>query len=60
MTLERLLGYVVCPKCHGRLERDPGGEWLVCNADRLAYPFRDGIACLTADAAVARDSIEPG
>jgi uncharacterized protein YbaR (Trm112 family) len=51
MNLERLLGYVVCPHCQGRLEPDPAREWLICATDRLAYPIRDGIACLTAESA---------
>lgn len=56
MNLDRLLDYVVCPRCHGRLQPDPAHEWLLCAADRLAYPLRDGIACLTAEAAKPLDS----
>jgi uncharacterized protein len=43
----RLLDLLVCPLCKGRLEhlRPPQHETqeLVCNADRLAFPVRDGI-----------------
>lgn len=48
----RLLEILVCPLCKGPLKRLPGGRSadgtpfdaeLVCNADRLAYPVRDGI-----------------
>jgi len=48
MTLDhRLLELLVCPLCKGPLEllRGTGasnGE-LVCHADRLAFPVRDGI-----------------
>ncbi|KNZ33930.1 MAG: hypothetical protein AD742_02365 [Methylibium sp. NZG] len=43
----RLLELLVCPLCKGRLEhlRPPQQEAqeLVCHADRLAFPVRDGI-----------------
>jgi uncharacterized protein YbaR (Trm112 family) len=43
----RLLELLVCPLCRGPLEhkRPPQDERqeLVCHADRLAFPVRDGI-----------------
>jgi uncharacterized protein YbaR (Trm112 family) len=43
----RLLELLVCPLCKGPLEhlRPPQQERveLVCHADRLAFPVRDGI-----------------
>jgi uncharacterized protein YbaR (Trm112 family) len=43
----RLLNLLVCPICKGPLEhwRPPVQERheLVCHADRLAFPVRDGI-----------------
>ncbi len=43
----RLLDLLVCPICKGPLQhwRPPEHERveLVCNADRLAFPVRDGI-----------------
>lgn len=43
----RLLNLLVCPICKGPLEhwRPPTQERheLVCHADRLAFPVRDGI-----------------
>jgi len=48
----RLLEILVCPLCKGPLKRLPGGRSadgtafdaeFVCNADRLAFPVRDGI-----------------
>jgi uncharacterized protein YbaR (Trm112 family) len=43
----RLLNLLVCPICKGPLEhwRPPAQERheLVCHADRLAFPVRDGI-----------------
>ncbi|MGC4076204.1 MAG: Trm112 family protein [Rubrivivax sp.] len=48
MTLDhRLIELLVCPVCKGPLEvsRDDlqRPTALVCNADRLAFPIRDGI-----------------
>jgi uncharacterized protein YbaR (Trm112 family) len=43
----RMLELLVCPICKGPLEflRPPlhAAEELVCRADRLAFPVRDGI-----------------
>nr|WP_314358641.1 Trm112 family protein [uncultured Achromobacter sp.] len=39
----RLLDILVCPLCKGRLENDRQHAELVCRADRLAFPIRDGI-----------------
>ncbi|CAB3656227.1 hypothetical protein LMG26696_03124 [Achromobacter pulmonis] len=39
----RLLDILVCPLCKGRLEHDRTRAELVCRADRLAFPLRDGI-----------------
>lgn len=39
----RLLDILVCPLCKGRLEHDRQQAELVCRADRLAFPIRDGI-----------------
>jgi uncharacterized protein len=46
----RLLELLVCPICKGPLEHrrppvDPQQE-LVCHADHLAFPVRDGIPVL--------------
>ena len=39
----RLLEILVCPLCKGKLVyHKPAGE-LVCKADRLGYPVKDGI-----------------
>ena len=39
----RLLDLLVCPLCKGPLVlRKAAGE-LICKADRLAFPIRDGI-----------------
>jgi uncharacterized protein YbaR (Trm112 family) len=55
----RLLELLVCPLCKGPLEYLRTPPELVCHADRLAFPIRDGIAVMlesearSLDAAVA-------
>jgi uncharacterized protein YbaR (Trm112 family) len=39
----RLLEILVCPLCKGPLRHDRTAQELICAADRLAYPIRDGI-----------------
>lgn len=39
----KLLDILVCPVCKGPLRYDRQAGELVCRADRLAYPIRDGI-----------------
>lgn len=42
----RLLELLVCPICKGPLQRHKDDDTLVCTAERLAYPVRDGIPLL--------------
>lgn len=51
MSLDhRLLELLVCPLCKGPLQphRDSHGllDELICPADRMAFPVRDGIAAM--------------
>jgi uncharacterized protein len=47
MTMDaRLLELLVCPLCKGPLDYQAAAAELVCNADRLAFPIRDGIAVM--------------
>ncbi len=39
----RLLDILVCPLCKGTLDFHKDAQELVCKADALAYPIRDGI-----------------
>ncbi|WP_081695026.1 Trm112 family protein [Bordetella trematum] len=39
----RLLDILVCPLCKGRLEFARTQQELICQADRLAFPVRDGV-----------------
>ena len=42
----RLIELLVCPICKGPLTHEREARELVCAADRLAYPIRDGIAVM--------------
>ena len=39
----RLLDILVCPICKGPLVHHREQQVLVCRADRLAFPIKDGI-----------------
>ena len=39
----KLLEILVCPLCKGKLAYRKDADELVCKADRLAYPVKDGI-----------------
>ena len=45
----RLLDILVCPLCKGPLQHDKEAHELICAADRLAYPIRDGIPIMWAE-----------
>lgn len=39
----RLLEILVCPLCKSTLRHDRQRQELICHADRLAFPIRDGV-----------------
>lgn len=39
----RLLDILVCPLCKGALDYHRDAQELICKADALAFPIRDGI-----------------
>lgn len=47
----RLLEILVCPICKGPLDYLKAEQELVCKADRLAFPIRDGIPVMLEDEA---------
>lgn len=49
----RLLDILVCPLCKGPLDILREEQELVCKADRLAFPIRDGIPVMLEDEARA-------
>lgn len=54
-----LLEILVCPLCKGKLQYDKDKQELICRADRLAYPIRDGIPIMWEDQARVLDDM-PG
>ena len=40
---KKLLDILVCPLCKGKLIYRKDRQELICKADRLAFPIRDGI-----------------
>ncbi|NIY47118.1 Trm112 family protein [Cedecea colo] len=42
----RLLEIIACPVCNGKLYFNQEKQELICKADGLAFPFRDGIPVL--------------
>lgn len=47
----KLLEILVCPLCKGPLVYRKAEHELVCKADRLAFPLRDGIPVMLEDEA---------
>ncbi|MDH5444662.1 MAG: Trm112 family protein [Gammaproteobacteria bacterium] len=39
----KLLDILACPVCKSSLVYDKNNQELICKADRLAFPVRDGI-----------------
>jgi uncharacterized protein YbaR (Trm112 family) len=54
----RLLEILVCPLCKGALEVLRDKHELVCKADRLAFPVRDGIPVMLEEEARAMSAEE--
>ena len=56
----RLIELLVCPICKGPLElvrgESPAHAELVCNADRLAFPVREGIPVMLEQEARSLDA----
>lgn len=55
----RLIELLVCPICKGPLKRGEDGRALVCSADRLVYPIRDGIPVMLESEALALEDPDP-
>lgn len=54
----RLLEILVCPLCKGPLVHRKDALELVCKADRLAFPIKDGIPVMLEDDARKLDPAE--
>jgi uncharacterized protein len=49
----RLLDILACPICKSPLRFDRDTQQLICRADRLAFPVRDGIPVMLEEEAKA-------
>ena len=54
----KLLEILVCPICKGPLVYRRDVKELVCKADRLAYPIKDGIPVMLEEDARKLDPLE--
>jgi uncharacterized protein YbaR (Trm112 family) len=54
----KLLEILVCPLCKGPLVYQKEAQELICKADRLAFPIRDGIPVMLPDEARALEATE--
>ena len=54
----RLLDILVCPLCKGNLVYRKAEQELVCKADRLGFPIRDGIPVMLEEDARKLDPLE--
>ncbi len=55
---KKLLDILVCPLCKGKLVYDKANQELICKADRLAFPIRDGIPVMLEEEARPLDADE--
>ena len=55
----RLLDILACPICKGPLSFERAQSVLVCHADRLAYPIRDGVPIMLEEEARQLESSDP-
>jgi uncharacterized protein YbaR (Trm112 family) len=56
---KRLLDILACPLCKGPLQYAKQQQVLVCRADRLAFPIRDGIPVMLEDEAQRLQAQDP-
>lgn len=55
----KLLDILACPACKGPLVHAREAQVLICRADRLAYPIRDGIPVMLEEEARQLSSDDP-
>ncbi|AMN47279.1 tetraacyldisaccharide 4'-kinase [Steroidobacter denitrificans] len=55
----KLLDILACPLCKGPLQYVKARQVLVCRADRLAFPVRDGIPVMLEDEAQMLEPLDP-
>ena len=52
----KLLDILVCPVCKGRLQINANKTGLVCRADKLVFPIKDGIPIMLQSQSTPLDS----
>jgi len=55
----KLLDILACPLCKGPLTWHPDVQQLVCRAERLSYPVRDGVPVMLEEQARSLNSDDP-
>ena len=55
----KLLDILACPVCKGPLQYAKQHQSLLCRADRLAFPIRDGIPVMLEDEARRLQAQDP-
>jgi uncharacterized protein YbaR (Trm112 family) len=55
----KLLDILACPACKGPLVHAREAQLLICRAERLAYPIRDGIPVMLEEEARQLSSDDP-
>ena len=53
----KLLEILACPRSKQPLTLGKGGQYLICESERIAYPIIDGIPHLLESAAIALQDI---
>ena len=56
---DRLLDILACPLCKGPLKFQRAAEVLVCRAERLAFPLREGVPMMLEEDARQLASDDP-
>ena len=56
---DRLLDILACPVCKGPLKYQRAAQVLVCRADRLAFPLREGVPMMLEEDARPLASDDP-
>lgn len=56
---DRLLDILACPLCKGPLKFDRNAALLICRAERLAFPLRDGVPMMHEEDAKQLASDDP-
>ena len=55
----KLLDILACPLCKGPVQYVKSEQLLICRADRLAYPIRDGFPIMLEDEARTLEPMDP-